>query len=226
MKTAVLTIAAAVLLMFSACTASEDSADAQESQTESKASQTSSEDSKEEIKTSSSSVNSPLALEAWGAAAKFSTSEQEYYNVPVRLTGIVRGDSAKDEVRAFADESNEYTYKEPSENEEWVLVQYEINLDGFPLDESGADCSIVSFVTGTDGGYVESGGKKYNPVTVNITDGEYYFENTHSGKIAFTLPEACTDYFIVLGEYEETQAFFSVGDETASIITDSSAEDT
>ncbi len=210
-KTAFLIITTVSLLMMPSCAeGGEETSPANESAPESKASQVSGDSKKEDIKAVSSSVSSPLESGVWGTAAKYSTSKQEYYDIPVRITGLMRGDKAKDKVKAFMEESDEYTYKEPDKGEEWVLAEYELCLDGFPLDEVGADCSIVSFVTDQDGGYIQSGGKSYNPVTVNITDGEYYFEQIHGGKIAFILPEHFKDYLIVLGEYEEDQAYFSV----------------
>lgn len=208
-RTALIIITVTSLLMMSSCANGEEENSVDESSrnghTESRASEVS---EKEEIKPTSSYVSSPLALGVWGSAAKYSTSERKYFDIPVRLTGVLRGDKAKEEVRSFMNGSNEYTYKEPDKDEEWVIVEYELCLDGFPLDEGGADCSIVSFVKGKDGGYVNSGGKSFDPITVNITDGNYYFEEIHSGKIAFTLPKDCKDYLIVLGEYEEDQAYF------------------
>ena len=42
-----------------------------------------------------------------------------------------------------------------------------------------------------------------------MTDGKYYFEGTGKGSIAFIVPEKFIDYTISLGEYGETQAFFT-----------------
>lgn len=209
---ACLLIITALLFVMSACAESEENNSSDVSQAESKASEISEASEKEEIKAVSSSVSSPLSSDVWGSASKYSTFKQKYCDVPVRLTGVTRGDKAKAEVRAFMNGSDEYTYKEPDKGEEWVVAEYELCLDGFPLDEGGADCSVSSFVTGTDGGYIVSGGKNYSPVTVNITDGEYYFEEIHGGKIAFTLPKNCKDCLIVLGEYEEDQAYFTLNE--------------
>ncbi len=212
LRTAFLTIAAVMLTLLSACSSKDEDVSASDtSANESSASQISDE-SEEEIKTTSSSVSSPLSFDVWGSAAKYSTSEQKYYDLPVKITGIVRGNAAKDEIRTFMDQSDEYTYKEPADGQEWVLAEYEICLDGFPVDEGGTDCSIVSFVLGTDGGYIQSGGENYDPVTINIIDDKYYFEGNHKGKIAFTLPKKCQNYLISAGEYDEDRAYFSVGD--------------
>lgn len=165
---------------------------------------------KEKIKSMSSSQNTPLKLESWGVAAKFSTSEQAYANVPVRVTSVTIGKKAEKEVRTFMNESTEYVYTAPSAEEQWVLAEYELSLDGFPLDESGADAGITSFVTAEDGGIITVGEKKYSPVTVNITDGQYYYEGIVKGKIAYRLPKKCGKTLLVLGEFEETQAFFQI----------------
>lgn len=212
MKKTVLLFSLAGLLCLSSCSAQDNTEISDVSAAESMVSQTITEETKDKIRTVSSSLTSPLKFEEWGAAAKFSTADQEYYNVPVRLLSLVSGAEAEKEVRAFMNENSEYVYSKPEKNEEWVLLEYELSLDGFPVDESGADASVVSFVTAEDGGYIESSGEKYSPATVCITDGKYCFEGTVKGKIALKLPKDCRDAVISVGEYNETQAYFSISD--------------
>lgn len=170
---------------------------------------TSSEElSDKKIRTVSSSLSSPLALNSWGSAAKYNTKEQNYINVPVRITAIEHGQKATDTVKKFMSESSSYNYTEPGQDAEWVIADYEISLDGFPVDEGGADSSITSFITAENGGYFEYGDKQWSTTTINITDGKYYFDGTVKGQIAYQMLKDRTDYVITLGEYDETQAFF------------------
>lgn len=168
----------------------------------------STESSDEKIRTISSSLSSPLGLNSWGSAAKYNTKEQNYINVPVRITAIEHGQKATDTVKKFMSESPSYNYTEPGQDAEWVVADYEISLDGFPVDEGGADSTVTSFITAENGGYFEYGDKQWSTTTINITDGKYYFEGTVNGKIAFQMLKNRSDYVITLGEYDETQAFF------------------
>ncbi len=196
----------AVLTILSACNAEEkQQSDAvQESSSEIVISTP----EKEKIKTMSSSQNTPLKTGEWGIAAKYSTSDQLYANVPVKITSVTYGENAEKTVRSFMNENPEYVYTKPLPTEQWAVAEYELSLDGFPLDETGADASITSFVTAEDGGTITVDEKIYNPFTVNIIDGQYRYEGIVSGKIAFRLPKNCGKYLIVVGEFEETQAFF------------------
>ena len=166
------------------------------------------ESSAEKIRTVSSSLSSPLGLNSWGSAAKYNTKEQNYINVPVRITAIEHGQNATDTVKKFMSESSSYNYTEPGQDAEWVIADYEISLDGFPVDEGGADSTITSFITAENGGYFEYGDKQWSTTTINITDGKYYFDGIVKGQIAYQMLKDRTDYVITLGEYDETQAFF------------------
>ena len=152
-------IIAIELLVMSACSQSDEKTSSEVSKAESKISSESENSEKEEIKSMSSSLSTPLELNAWGSASKYSTAEQKYYDVPVRITNLIRGDKADNDVRTFTNGSDEYTYRKPDKGEEWIVAEYELCLDGFPLDEGGTDCSVVSFVMGNDGEYVKSNGK-------------------------------------------------------------------
>lgn len=184
---------------------SEVSSDAQSENSDGTSSE---ESSNEKIRTVSSSLSSPLGLDTWGSAAKYNTKEQNYINVPVRITAIEHGQKATDTVKKFMSESSSYNYTEPGQDAEWVIADYEISLDGFPVDEGGADSSITSFITAENGGYFEYGDKQWSTTTINITDRKYYFDGIVKGQIAYQMLKDRTDYVITLGEYDETQAFF------------------
>ncbi len=168
------------------------------------------ESSEQEIRAVSSSLTSPLELEQWGSAAKLSTAEQKYYPVPVRILSIKKGKDAADRVKKFMDKNDSYEYQKPDKGLEWVVAGYEIDIGSLPVDEGGADTAITAFVTGMDGGSLEYKGKLYPVTAVNMTDGNYYYEGLHKGETAFILPEGCIDYMLVLGEYGETQAYFTM----------------
>lgn len=202
----------AVMICLSAAGCSDSQNDTQEnSDDETSLSEQSSETVEESshIKPVSSSLTSPLGMEEWGNAAKFSTSEQKYYNVPIRIISVTADSRNEKTVKDFTENNKSYTYHEPAKDCQWVIAEYEIDLGGFPVDEGGTDISVVSFVTGTDGQTLEYKNKKYSVTTINMTDDKYYFEGIHKGKIAYEIPKSCIDYMLILGEYGETQAYFT-----------------
>lgn len=208
-KKALFAVTAAVALMTSCSQAKQE-----QSEVSVKEENNSSSDVQEkkgsEIKAISSSPTSPLKTKEWGSAAKFSVSEQKYYNVPVRIVGVEYGLSADKTVKmALENKKGVQQYSAAKDGEQWVVAEYEMNLDGFPVDERGADPAVSSFVISGESDYITFNGKKFSPVTVSLTDDEFYFMGTVKGKVAFILPEKCSDYILALGEYGETQAFFS-----------------
>ena len=165
--------------------------------------------SKEEIKPVSSSLTSPLSAEEWGSAAKFSTADSKYYNVPIRVTKVTTGTEAEKQLKSFAQGNETYSYKAPAKGMEWVVVEYEISLDGFPADKTGERADITAFVSSGDGSQVKKGSEMAGISTINMADDKYSFEGTVKGRTAFEMFPGVRDYVIAFGEYGETQAFFS-----------------
>ena len=207
-KTHLILISALIFIMLCGCgedTDNEKDTDDQSVVTESSSSV--SEDNSG-IRPVSSSLTTPLGIDEWGSAAKFSVSMQKYYPVPVRITSVIKGKDAAAKVKQFMDSSDEYDYKKPEDDYEWICAEYEMELNDFPTDEGGTDVSITSFVTDKDGKSIEYDGKIISVTTINMTDDSYYYDGTHKGLRAYTLPEKYSDQILILGEYNETQAFF------------------
>ena len=206
-KTIIFLILAAALLSAAGCSAEKDKT---EKKTSLPYSSVASEDvSKEEIKPVSSSLTSPLSAEEWGSAAKFSTADNKYYNVPIRVTAVTTGSDAEKQVKTFMQENETYSYKSPEKGMEWVVIEYEISLDGFPTDKTGTDAAITAFISSGDGSPVRKGSDMAGISTINMTDGKYSFEGKVKGRSAFEMFTGVKDYVVAFGEYGETQAFFS-----------------
>lgn len=167
------------------------------------------ENSTGEIHPLSSSEKLPIDQGNWGTASKYNTKEKSYVNIPIKITSVVHGEKAAETVKDFMDKSSSYNYTEPDKNAEWVVAEYQISLDGFPVDKGGADASVTSFIMGSGGGFIDNNGEKWSTTTINITDNNYYYEGIVTGKIAYQMLAGHTDYIIVVGEYNETQAFFT-----------------
>lgn len=196
-----------ILISFPAC--GSDKIEESSSTSEKTVSAVSSEVSeKSDIKAVSSSAANPLELESWGRCAKFSVSEQKYFSVPVRLMKVQKGTQAKKQAEEYLKEYDEYKgITRPDNDSQWVVLDYEIMLDGFPMDENGADASISSMIMSDEGENIKVGDDVFIPVTVNIYDDETAFEGTVKGSIAFVMPKSCKTFLAVLGETGEENAF-------------------
>ncbi len=210
-KMTAILLLACIVLGFASCGNEEQEpsqTEASEIASRTEQSETSQEESK--ITLSSSSVNTPLAVDNWGTAAKYCTKNQSYVNVPVRITKIIRGKPAAEIVKKFTQNSTAYTYTEPDKNFEWAVAEYEINIDDFPVDKGGTDAAMTAFISGKGGkSLTDSSNRIFSSVCINIVGEERYFEGNVKGQTAFVMLEKKKDYVIALGEYEETQAFFS-----------------
>ena len=167
-----------------------------------------------DITTVSSSLSSPLSVEEWGVCAKYCTSTEEYVNVPVRLTGIIKGKDAQDRIKSYARGNDSFIYRSPEKGTEWVIAQYELSLTGFPVDKGGADCIVTSFAVSSEGDMLTLNGKGYIPTTINITPEKYSYEGIVQGEIAYCAVKDGEDYILTIGEYGETQAYFLIKKDT------------
>lgn len=213
MKKTAFIIAAALLMSFSACSSgTETASSAEEKEVSADSAASAQPNNITEIKTSVSSADMPLDPEQWGQCAKYSVSEQKYASVPVRLTAVERGSTAKMRAEDFLKAHAEYSgINRPSDDQEWAAVDYELVLDGFPLDKGGTDAIITGFVQAEDGGDIKDGDSVFFPVTVNISEDKIYYEGTVKGSFVFVLPKSCKTFLMVFGEYDEEQAFVKCG---------------
>lgn len=197
------------LLALTACTASKETETSSETQSSSVETSTVSEESKEKIKTTKSTIDTPLSVETWSVCGKYCTATESYENVPIRITKIIRGDEANQKVKAFMEAHDGYDYTEPEDGKEWVVAVYEINLDNFTVEKAGADPSITARVCGTDGGNLVLNDEQYYATVLTLAEDKYVYDGTVEGMVAFVLPKALAEYRIVFGEYDEQCAYFS-----------------
>lgn len=198
-----------------ACAGACSGSSAQESSPSSAASsvsepESSSASDRQEITITSSSASSPLSLNVWGSAAKYSTASGEYVETPIRLLSVRRGESVKEEVRRLAEKSSFAVYREPDKDKEYALVTYELSLDGFPVKEGGTLIDVFATVTGTDGEMLKlANGSYYSTTAMCLNDDDaYFYEGVATGMMAYQIPKNCTDYLLVIGEPGESLAYF------------------
>lgn len=161
--------------------------------------------------TVSSSLNSPLEVGEWGTAAKLCLKDGVYVDVPVRLVSLRRGNGVNEEVKKKMEGSHFTYYFEPQDNEEYVLAEYEICLDGFPVKEGGTLCDITTFITGSDGQAIKLKNGSYWGASASCLDNEtYFYEGVVHSEIAWRIPKEVKEYILTFGEYGENQAFVSI----------------
>ena len=121
-------------------------------------------------------------------------------------------DSAQpEEVKEKMDASSFNYYFEPSDDEEYALVEYEICLDGFPVKEGGITCDVTAFITGSDGQSIKLKNGSYWGATASCLDNEtYYYEGIVHSEMAYRIPKEVKEYILTIGEYGENQAFVSI----------------
>lgn len=152
----------------------------------------------------SSSKQSPLSIGEWGTASKYASGE--YVDVPVKVTKVIRGSNAAQEVKNYCESgSSIYKYEDAKENMEWAVIEYEVDLTQMEKESS---VTLDRKITGTgDNISIKYNGVTYIVSTMNMTSG-YTKGEIVTCKFAVQLPIGCTDYLIVLGSSSSTQAFF------------------
>ncbi len=164
-------------------------------------------DHRESVTASSSSMTSPLAMEEWGSAAKYCTKDHNYVNVPVRILSVRRGSEVQKELETLQ-KSHPFAMPELNEQEEYAAAEYEICLNGFPVDKGGTLCDITAFLSGTDGKPVKNTDGSYFSTFAVCPDTEhYYFEGIVHSMLFFKTRKEQKEYLLSLGEYGETQAY-------------------
>ena len=156
----------------------------------------------------SSSKEEPLSLGEWGLASKYSSNT--YTDVPVKISNIVRGDSAAAQVKEYLDNGfSIYKYEDAKQGMEWTIIEYTVDLTNItPFSSGDKAIKVDSRITGTgDNASIKYNGNTYIVSTINMTS-DYTKENIASGKFAVQLPIGCSDYLISLGSSSSTQAFF------------------
>lgn len=147
---------------------------------------------------------SPLSLNEWGIASQYSSGS--YIDIPTRVTKVTRGANAAKEVKAYCDSgSSIYKYSEPKQGMEWAVIDYDVDLTKVSNDTSAR---LYSSVAGTGNNTsIKYNGTTYITTTMGMTS-EYDKGKIVNSKFAVQLPIGCSDYIIVLGSLDHTQAFF------------------
>lgn len=144
----------------------------------------------------------------WTVASKYNPNTSGYQDVKVKVTNIVRGDEAKKIVKEYADSDKYFNYEEPEDAMEWVVIEYDVDMDGIEIPSYGISPTVNVNVVGTDKyDSIKYNGKAYSTLTYEVSSNDYVKTSTASNKVAATLPVGYTDYLIKFGNYNETISY-------------------
>lgn len=156
-----------------------------------------------------STKENPLSKGEWGIASKYSTESKDYEDVYIKVTNVVRGEEAKEEVQNYINKSSYYKYEEPKEGLEWVVLDYDLDFANYTKSTYGASADVTTSIKGIgDHTSVVYNGTTYILTSTYIGSRDYVKTQTATGKIAFQMPIGCTDYIVQFGTYNETNAYF------------------
>lgn len=152
--------------------------------------------------------DSPADINEWCVASKYNPNIHEYQNVKVKVTNIVRGEEAANIVKDYANNNSNYNYKDPETDMEWVVIDYDVDMQNFDIPSHGTSPDVDVSIVGT-GTYssVKYNNKTYVILVDKVSSSEYVKTKNSSNKIATTLPIGCTNYLIKFGTYNETTSY-------------------
>jgi len=155
-----------------------------------------------------STKSTPLPLGTWGLASKYSSNK--YVDIPVQITNIERGQSAKQKVKDYCNSNSSiYKYEDAKSGMEWAIIEYNVDLTNVESYSMGKPIKVDSKIIGTDGSNsIKYNNKIYTVSTMSMSN-DYSRNNLATGYFAVQLPIGCTEYTIVLGSASHTQAFFA-----------------
>lgn len=165
--------------------------------------------SSEKSDSQTSSKENPIDLNVWGKASKYVVSgNSSYQDVNVMVTKITRGEDAKNIVKEYADTDKYFDYSDPADGEEWVVVEYNVDMQGLKIPSYGISPTLNVSVIGKDKyDIIKYNNKSYSPSIQEVSSDDYVKTTTATNKIAFQLPVGFSDYIIRIGSYDHTQTF-------------------
>lgn len=154
-----------------------------------------------------SSIEAPLHVGDAASATRYLDDAKTFEDLNVSLTKIYRGSEALDLAQDYENRTN-IKFKESSNDTEYVVIEYQVYI---PEDVSTENtlANLPVSIRGASSNGVVYKDKSYVVSSWCIEDGGA----TSSGKLVtcreiFQLPVNCTDYYIVFGVANQTNAIF------------------
>lgn len=152
-----------------------------------------------------------LQVGEWGVASKYSSKSEQYEDVYVNVKRITRGEEAESIIKKHIKENKYLEYAKPSQDMEWLVVEYQINFGNFTKGKNGANSDIQTKIKGYgENEDIMLDNTIYKTTTQDISTREYTKENETIGRFVTQIPKACEQYVIVFGNQDYNYCEFEV----------------
>lgn len=147
--------------------------------------------------------------EDYKIVSKYNPSIKACEDVKIKIDSIVRGKEANDILANYNKQTALPIEINIGEDEELLVVNYEINFDKFNIGKKGVSKDIEAKICqDEEKEYIEYNNKIYMPMVQCINNLEYTKENTTTGRFVTTIPKDVHDYKIKLGVNNEKTVYF------------------
>ena len=141
--------------------------------------------------------------------SKYNPNIKEYQDVKIKIDKIVRGEEADNLLEKYNKNSSYKVDIQKKDEEELLLVEYEIDFMDFEMSKIGANKDVsVNICENEEKAYIEYNNNIYSPLVECINNDEFTNEKKAKGKFVTTIPKGCTDYKIKIGVEGQNVAYF------------------
>ena len=141
--------------------------------------------------------------------SKYNTVTKNYQDVKVRIANVIRGDMANELLERY-NKSTKYAIKmDLKEDEELLVVEYEIDFMNFKMGEIGASKDIEANIChDKNNNYIRYNDKIYSPSIRYMNNLEFTTSKKTVGRFVATIPKGLTEYKIKLGIEDQNKSYF------------------
>lgn len=157
-----------------------------------------------------SSFDNPLSVGETGKCQVLESTTQSNTEINIKVTGITRGEEAKNTVDAYVAGNDAITISDLPSTTEYAIVTYDISLSSHDFVNSDALPLIRMNIKGTNGESLEYDNSIYTTLSSFVISND---TSIKSGEVitlesVFAIPIGCTDYTMEFGSEEGTKAVF------------------
>lgn len=141
--------------------------------------------------------------------SKYNANIKKNQDIKLRIENIIRGEEAEKALNNYNKKASYQVNIEKKDEEELLLVEYEIDFIDFDMSDIGANKDVSAKICQDENKeYIEYNNNIYSPLVEFINNDEFTKEKKTKGKFVTTIPKGCTDYKIKIGEKGEHEAYF------------------
>ncbi len=141
--------------------------------------------------------------------SKYNTVTKDYQDVKVRISSIVRGNSANKILDEY-NKSAEYEIKmNAKEDEELIVVDYEIDFMNFDMDKVGTNKDVqANICQDENNNYILYNDKVYTSSVRYMNGVDFTTSKNAKGRFIATIPKGLKEYKIKMGIENQKKFYF------------------